>query len=552
MEVKNGVSFPTLYKATSTGALQFWDIFVGYAPDSVQPYPEIITRFGQLGTGNPQQTSDVIREGKNVGKKNATTPYEQACFEAKAKWEKMCKKGYVTDSARAEAKENDLRGVPAMLAHKYSEHSEKIVFPAAVQPKLDGIRCLTRADGTLWSRSQKPITSVPHIQAALLPRWEGLPDLDPTQPPLDGELFHDGVNLHRLESLKSVCIAVKDQEVLLDEEDFPKLQGRTICLSGNGYPVVRIEQKNYYVHRLVMGSPPEDIDHKNGNKLDSRKRNLRLVTESENGANAKTRKDSTSNFKGVHFFERDKTWQAQITQNYEKIHVGYFSSAEDAARAYDSKAKELFGRFAKLNFTEAEVAVSFEKIISIVRQTKGEHPEHQLVQYHVYDLAIPEMPFSERMLLLRACVDALGPDSPIKLVETRTVNNHEELMTAFRYFRSLGYEGAMVRNLNSPYEGKRSYHLQKVKEFDEAEFRIIGVLEGRGKLQGHVGSFTCVTADGEEFEAKMEGELSNLKTLFENPTLWQGRLLTVQYQGLTTKNKVPRFPVGLRFREEGL
>lgn len=123
-------------------------------------------------------------------------------------------------------------------------------------------------------------------------------------------------------------------------------------------------------------------------------------------------------------------------------------------------------------------------------------------------------------------------------------------MEAFEAFRAQGYEGAMVRNLDAPYEGKRSYGLQKVKEFDSAEFRIVGCCEGRGKLQGHVAAFQCVTPAGAPFEAKMEGELGRLKAYFEDHALWRGKLLEVKFQGYTTKNRVPRFPVGLRFRDD--
>src|ERR1035437_5035917 len=61
-------------------------------------------------------------------------------------------------------------GFVCMLAHKFSEQSEKIIFPAFVQPKYDGTRAIgIRVNGVwgLWSRTRKPINSVPHIIAAL-------------------------------------------------------------------------------------------------------------------------------------------------------------------------------------------------------------------------------------------------------------------------------------------------------------------------------------------------------------------------------------------------
>ena len=77
----------------------------------------------------------------------------------------------------------------------------------------------------------------------------------------------------------------------------------------------------------------------------------------------------------------------------------------------------------------------------------------------------------------------------------------------------------------------------------------MGVNEGKGKLAGH-GIFICTMANGAQFECKMKGDQDKLKDYLENPDRYIGRLLTVQYQGLTGANKVPRFPVGLRVRED--
>jgi len=157
--------WPMLYKKTSTGADQCWEIRV--------EGNKIITKFGQVG-GKIQETEPTVCEGKNVGRANATTPEEQAVLEAEAQHTKKLKKDYVlTLDAARKGEVSDLveGGVSPMLAHKYSEHGDKIVWPAFVQPKLDGHRCIamTDKDGrcTLWSRTRKQINSVPHIVKAL-------------------------------------------------------------------------------------------------------------------------------------------------------------------------------------------------------------------------------------------------------------------------------------------------------------------------------------------------------------------------------------------------
>jgi DNA ligase-1 len=382
---------PRLYKKTNTGAIQYWDIFAQSktlisADSPIAPeVGEIVTVYGQLNTDKPQITKDIVSEGKNYGKKNETSAYEQAVKETKSKWEKQKKKGYVESEESAQAQEVDQElvqgGIFPMLAQSYSKHSSKIKWPCYVQPKLDGIRCIAvvqNGKATLWSRTRKQITSMPHIIQQL---EENFTDII-----LDGELYN-----HKLKS-------------------------------------------------------------------------------------------------------------------------------------------------------------DFEKIVSLVRQ---EEPAEGcgVVQYHVYDMVSDKI-FADRNDDLIAQLSTADWNIIIP-VQTGMVQTEEQVSEMFAEMTNQGYEGVMLRNGDSLYEqNKRSYGLQKVKEFQDDEFDIIGIEEGRGKLAGHVGAFMCSTKDGKEFLAKMSGSLDNLKRFFNDESLWRGKKLTVQYQGLTGANGLPRFPVGLRIREE--
>lgn len=375
--------FPTLFKKSSQGKIEQWTIEVD-ANSTFSP-AVIKTTYGEVG-GKMQETTDTIKEGKNVGKKNETTPLTQAIAEAQSKWEKKCKSGYVDSIAKAEVGDLDETfvegGIVPMLAHSYDKSGHKIVFPAAVQPKLDGIRCIAIKSGpsvTLWTRTRKPINSCPHIVEAIKENFSG--DLV-----LDGELYN-------------------------------------------------------------------------------------------------------------HDYKKD-----------------------------------------------------FEKIVSAVRKDEPTE-ESKLVQYHIYDQVLGG-PFKLRYTYLGLDFD--HESEHLKLVLTDEISDETLVPATAAKFIAEGYEGAMLRNLHSPYENKRSYHLQKVKEFEDAEFEIVGVEEGRGKLQGLVGAFVCKTADGKEFKAKPAGDQEATKAYIQNPESVIGRLLTVQFQGLTGANGVPRFPVGLRIREEGL
>lgn len=353
----------TLFKKTSTGAIQTWKCWTeGNA---------VYTEFGQLD-GSKTTSAPKVCTGKQ-----GRSDVEQAEAEARSMWEKKLKgHNYVKSIEAAQAGESDAivaGGLLPMLAHKFSEHGSKLVYPCFVQPKLDGHRCIGMNNGTLWSRTRKPITGVPHIAV-------GVADLH--GPVLDGELYN---------------------------------------------------------------------------------------------------------------------------------------------HAYHNQ---------------------FEQLTHFIRQsvpTAG----HEVVQYHVYD-CVAEGSFRRRWDLLRELF-VTGERGQIKLVETREVNDEDELMLAFEDFLSQGYEGAIARNADGLYVGKRSYDLLKIKKFDDAEFPIIGVEEGRGKMAGH-GIFVCRAANGSEFRAKMKGEHAALEQFVKHPERFIGKQVTVKYQGLTNYG-IPRFPVALRIRE---
>lgn len=115
---------------------------------------------------------------------------------------------------------------------------------------------------------------------------------------------------------------------------------------GNNKP-----RKSLRFHReLLKCSSKLLVDHINGNGLDNRLENLRLVTPSQNTMNSKkTQKLKTSKYKGVSFCKREKKWRLQVVKNNKVVARGYFNTEIEAAKAYNKAAQELFGEYAKLN-----------------------------------------------------------------------------------------------------------------------------------------------------------------------------------------------------------
>ena len=104
------------------------------------------------------------------------------------------------------------------------------------------------------------------------------------------------------------------------------------------------------MHRQILNAPiGMETDHIYHNGLDNRRDNIRLCTPSQNQAN-QNRRGGTSVHKGVSWREGKNIWRAQIECNRKVLHIGSYHNELDAAKAYDKKAKELFGDFAYLNF----------------------------------------------------------------------------------------------------------------------------------------------------------------------------------------------------------
>jgi len=104
------------------------------------------------------------------------------------------------------------------------------------------------------------------------------------------------------------------------------------------------------MHRQIMNAPPrKKVDHKNRNKLDNQRHNLRWANSSQNGRNVGITAKNTSGFKGVSLDRKRGTFRAMIQGDKGNIFLGRYPTPEEAAKSCDIAAKKLHAEFASLN-----------------------------------------------------------------------------------------------------------------------------------------------------------------------------------------------------------
>jgi len=139
---------------------------------------------------------------------------------------------------------------------------------------------------------------------------------------------------------------------LIDDEDFEKVsQYNWSLVTGRNtyYAEQKKRVKFRHLHRFIMNTPADmQVDHKDGNGLNCQKYNMRNCTATENSQNQVHRKPNKTGYTGVHCRAKNKYYSC-IRYKTILYHLGVFNTAEKAAVAYNTKAKELYGEYAKQN-----------------------------------------------------------------------------------------------------------------------------------------------------------------------------------------------------------
>lgn len=194
----------------------------------------------------------------------------------------------------------------------------------------------------------------------------------------------------------------------------------------------------------------------------------------------------------------------------------------------------------------------FNKITSLVKKTKPTAQDlvesAKIVQFHWYDTCSDKFTFRQRKNWIKTLHERFNLPACIQVVKTYRVDDSARLDDLYGEFLDNGYEGQMIR-LDEPYEFKRSNTLLKRKEFEDAEYEILDIVEGLGNKSNMAGAMVFKNQLGHSFNSNIKGDRAYLKELWDNKDQYIGKQATVRYFNLTPDKLIPRFPYVYSLRD---
>ena len=195
----------------------------------------------------------------------------------------------------------------------------------------------------------------------------------------------------------------------------------------------------------------------------------------------------------------------------------------------------------------------FEDVVGLVKRLKPTAEDlsesEQKAQLWVFDGIIdnPKEGFSKRFEAIKKGILSTVAKEHLKyfvFVENTVVNSHDEFVAEHDKYVEQGFEGAMLRWPDSPYEGKRTALLLKLKNFEDEEMEIIDFLEGKGNDAGKASKIIVKLKNGGTSEAGIRGSDAYAAKLLKDRKKYIGKKATIRYQGYTKYGKL-RFGVAV-------
>lgn len=174
------------------------------------------------------------------------------------------------------------------------------------------------------------------------------------------------------------------------------------------------------------------------------------------------------------------------------------------------------------------------------------------IEYHVYDIVDPTMPYSDRIDMLYDIFHEQWEVPGVFVVPTILVQDDATAEQLYEQWLGEGYEGLMKRRVDAKYEiGKRSKNLLKWKDFETKEFKLLRIEEGNGNWKGYAKRIVVELEDGTENEAGLRGNQAFAKELLDNAEHYCKGEVTIRFMRQRTPDGKLRAPVAIDFHPEG-
>lgn len=150
-------------------------------------------------------------------------------------------------------------------------------------------------------------------------------------------------------TMKTISLT-RGKTTKIDDDDFELVSKYTWHCTEHGYASTRRKdnRKFLYLHRFIMKARKgEEVDHRNGDRLDNRKSNLRICDRTSNSRNTSAHRDNKTGYKGVYFDKRTMRFCARIMVSGKTFFLGRHDSAKKAHEAYKKAAVLYHKNFAK-------------------------------------------------------------------------------------------------------------------------------------------------------------------------------------------------------------